>query len=254
MALLGNVLGFSAIGLLSRFGQLGIQKRNLFESEFWDHSPSRTARWLPLRFDMYFIQTPPTRQHDSTWLDSPRVDPGGHVVAMATFGFAGYWAYQWDQRAAVLLAEKRAQIAEARERKAQTAAVAEAEWSRDCCVHGGVMLKLELGECTNFFAIESLKMLTYVLIGFQFYTLLLSLNFNYYNVKWREMRCKKLRGNVNEQQKPWWTWDPQNKSSLRMYTFSYNVYTHKWPIQEAISFQVKGLPVEMFRLTQRIAL
>lgn len=45
------------------------------------------------------------------------------------------------------------------------------------------MLKLELGECTNFFAIESLKMLTYVLIGFQFYTLLLSLNFNYYNVK-----------------------------------------------------------------------
>lgn len=43
MALLGNVLGFSAIGLLSRFGQLGIQKRNLFESELWDHSPSRTS-------------------------------------------------------------------------------------------------------------------------------------------------------------------------------------------------------------------
>lgn len=43
MALLGNVLGFSAIGLLSRFGQLGIQKRNLFESELWDHSPSRTT-------------------------------------------------------------------------------------------------------------------------------------------------------------------------------------------------------------------
>lgn len=44
---------------------------------------------------------------------------------MASFGFAGYWAYQWDQRAGVLLAEKRAQIAEARERKAQAAAESE---------------------------------------------------------------------------------------------------------------------------------
>ena len=33
---------------------------------------------------------------------------------MGTFGFAGYWAYQWDQRAAVLLAAKRAEIAERR--------------------------------------------------------------------------------------------------------------------------------------------
>ena len=33
---------------------------------------------------------------------------------MGTFGFAGYWAYQWDKRAAVLLAEKRAEIAERR--------------------------------------------------------------------------------------------------------------------------------------------
>ncbi|KAI0707302.1 hypothetical protein C8Q76DRAFT_748700 [Earliella scabrosa] len=41
-------------------------------------------------------------------------NPVGHAIAMGTFGFAGYWAYQWDQRAAVLLAEKRAQIAERR--------------------------------------------------------------------------------------------------------------------------------------------
>ena len=47
-------------------------------------------------------------------LPTPRIDPIGHAIAMATFGFAGYWAYQWDQRAAVLLAEKRAQIAERR--------------------------------------------------------------------------------------------------------------------------------------------
>ena len=33
---------------------------------------------------------------------------------MGSFGFAGYWAYHWDKRAAVLLAEKRAEIAERR--------------------------------------------------------------------------------------------------------------------------------------------
>lgn len=32
MSLLANILGFSAVGLAARFGQLGIQKRNLFES------------------------------------------------------------------------------------------------------------------------------------------------------------------------------------------------------------------------------
>ena len=42
------------------------------------------------------------------------IDPIGHAIAMGTFGFAGYWAYQWDQRAAVLLAAKRAEIAERR--------------------------------------------------------------------------------------------------------------------------------------------
>lgn len=68
MSLLANILGFATFGLAARFGQLGIQKRNLFSN------------------------------------------PGGHVVAMATFGFAGYWAYQWDIRAAELLADKRAEI------------------------------------------------------------------------------------------------------------------------------------------------
>ncbi|EJF64899.1 hypothetical protein BD309DRAFT_867362 [Dichomitus squalens] len=38
-------------------------------------------------------------------------NPIGHAIAAGTFGFAGYWAYQWDRRAAVLLAEKRAEIA-----------------------------------------------------------------------------------------------------------------------------------------------
>lgn len=33
---------------------------------------------------------------------------------MGAFGFAGYWAYQWDQRAGVLLAEKRAELSERR--------------------------------------------------------------------------------------------------------------------------------------------
>lgn len=34
MALLSNVLGFSLFGLATRIGQLGIQKRNLFDSTF----------------------------------------------------------------------------------------------------------------------------------------------------------------------------------------------------------------------------
>ncbi|PIL35514.1 hypothetical protein GSI_02242 [Ganoderma sinense ZZ0214-1] len=41
-------------------------------------------------------------------------NPIGHVIAMGSFGFAGYWAYHWDKRAAILLAEKRAEIAERR--------------------------------------------------------------------------------------------------------------------------------------------
>ena len=39
------------------------------------------------------------------------IDPGGHAIAMGVFGFVGYWAYQWDQRAGELVAAKRAQIA-----------------------------------------------------------------------------------------------------------------------------------------------
>ncbi|KAJ4477300.1 hypothetical protein J3R30DRAFT_3291006 [Lentinula aciculospora] len=32
MSMLANILGFSLFGLAARFGQLGIQKRNLFEN------------------------------------------------------------------------------------------------------------------------------------------------------------------------------------------------------------------------------
>lgn len=34
---------------------------------------------------------------------------------MGVFGYAGYWAYKWDLRAAELIAEKRAEIAERRQ-------------------------------------------------------------------------------------------------------------------------------------------
>ncbi|TFY78054.1 hypothetical protein EWM64_g5958 [Hericium alpestre] len=84
MPLLSNVLGFSLFGLAARIGQLGIQKRNIFDN------------------------------------------PGGHVIAMVTFGFAGYWAHQWDERAAVLIAEKRAQIAERRQRQIEATEAAAA--------------------------------------------------------------------------------------------------------------------------------
>jgi hypothetical protein len=46
---------------------------------------------------------------------------------MGVFGYAGYWAYKWDLRAAELLAEKRAEIKERRQKqiaKAEEAAAA----------------------------------------------------------------------------------------------------------------------------------
>lgn len=45
------------------------------------------------------------------------VDLGGHAISMGAFGFAGYWAWRWDQRAAVLLTEKRAEIQARREQR-----------------------------------------------------------------------------------------------------------------------------------------
>ncbi|TFK40167.1 hypothetical protein BDQ12DRAFT_601911 [Crucibulum laeve] len=83
MSLLANVLGFSLFGLAARFGQLGIQKRNLF------------------------------------------TNPGGHLLAMGVFGYGGYWAYKWDIRAAELLAAKRAQITERRQKQIEQSAAAE---------------------------------------------------------------------------------------------------------------------------------
>jgi len=85
--MLSSILGFSAFGLAARVGQLGIQKRNLFDN------------------------------------------PGGHAIAMAVFGYAGYWAYKWDVRAGELLAQKRAEIAEARQRRQEAigAAAGDAE-------------------------------------------------------------------------------------------------------------------------------
>lgn len=46
-----------------------------------------------------------------------RADPGGHIISMLAFGYAGYWAHQWDERAAVLIADKRAEIAERRRQR-----------------------------------------------------------------------------------------------------------------------------------------
>lgn len=51
---------------------------------------------------------------------------------MLAFGYFGYWAHQWDERASVLIAEKRAEIAERRRQRiahaeeASAAALAEA--------------------------------------------------------------------------------------------------------------------------------
>ncbi|KAI1796873.1 hypothetical protein LXA43DRAFT_1089408 [Ganoderma leucocontextum] len=49
-------------------------------------------------------------------------NPIGHAIAMGSFGFVGYWAYHWDQRAAVLLSQKRAEITERRAKTEEGAA------------------------------------------------------------------------------------------------------------------------------------
>jgi len=68
--LLANIAGFSLSGLAVRFGQLGLQRRHLWEN------------------------------------------PWGHVASMTVWGFAGYWAYQWDLVAPHIIEEKRTRIAE----------------------------------------------------------------------------------------------------------------------------------------------
>jgi len=48
-------------------------------------------------------------------------NPTGHVIAMGVFGFVGYWAHHWDQRAGELLAEKREEIAGRRRQQLERA-------------------------------------------------------------------------------------------------------------------------------------
>ncbi|KAI0319225.1 hypothetical protein OF83DRAFT_1055420 [Amylostereum chailletii] len=51
-------------------------------------------------------------------------NPGGHVLAMGAFGFAGYWAHVWEERSTELIAQKRAQIAERRRKQVEAAEAA----------------------------------------------------------------------------------------------------------------------------------
>ncbi|KAK2460972.1 hypothetical protein APHAL10511_007442 [Amanita phalloides] len=53
-------------------------------------------------------------------------NPGGHLISMGVFGFLGYWAYKWDIRAAELIAEKRAAIADRRRQQIAKAGEASA--------------------------------------------------------------------------------------------------------------------------------
>ncbi|KAK0235971.1 hypothetical protein EDD85DRAFT_953847 [Armillaria nabsnona] len=73
MSLFANVLGFSLFGLAARLGQLGIQKRNLFDN--------MTA----------------------------------HAVSMGAWGTFGYLAWQWDQKAGGIIAQKKLELAERRQ-------------------------------------------------------------------------------------------------------------------------------------------
>ncbi|KAI6168065.1 hypothetical protein EDD17DRAFT_743602 [Pisolithus thermaeus] len=102
MALLTTITGFSLFGLASRFGQLAIQKRNLMDSTSFH--PSHLTRACSTCFRPY-----------APYAHNPYL--GGHVVAMAAFGYAGYWAHVYETRTGEYLTTKRAEIAERRERK-----------------------------------------------------------------------------------------------------------------------------------------
>jgi hypothetical protein len=41
----------------------------------------------------------------------------GHLIAMGAFGYAGYWIQHWEERSEELLAERRAQITERRQKE-----------------------------------------------------------------------------------------------------------------------------------------
>lgn len=95
MSLLANIVGFSLVGLAARFGQLGIQKQNLFKSVYL--------------FRIFFMAK----------ISLLAIDPGGHLLSMGLFGCAGYWAHKWEIRSRELLAEKRQEILERRQKQMQ---------------------------------------------------------------------------------------------------------------------------------------
>lgn len=45
-------------------------------------------------------------------------DPGGHLIAMGAFGYAGYLVHKWDVHSGQLLAEKKREIRERRQEMA----------------------------------------------------------------------------------------------------------------------------------------
>ena len=47
------------------------------------------------------------------------IDPGGHLLSMGVFGYAGYWAHYWEIRSRELLAERRQEILERRQKQMQ---------------------------------------------------------------------------------------------------------------------------------------
>ncbi|KAH9481582.1 hypothetical protein JR316_0006109 [Psilocybe cubensis] len=54
-------------------------------------------------------------------------NPGGHLISMGAFGFAGYLAHKWDVRSSEVLAKKRAELRERRQKALEAAAEMHAE-------------------------------------------------------------------------------------------------------------------------------
>ncbi|KAK0469699.1 uncharacterized protein EV420DRAFT_57844 [Desarmillaria tabescens] len=97
MSLFANVLGFSLFGLAARLGQLGIQKRNLFDS-----ASMLLSIW-------------------HTRLTATNTDMTAHAVSMGAWGAFGYLAWQWDQKSSGIIAQKKLELAERRQARQELA-------------------------------------------------------------------------------------------------------------------------------------
>lgn len=104
MSVAASVLGYAGLGFLTRCYALGLQKRNIFESE----SPQS------LRLD----SSEPVSDASNFFVWGWKTDLGGHAMLMTAFGGLGYYIHGLEGRQLELIAHKKEQILKNRERLA----------------------------------------------------------------------------------------------------------------------------------------